>query len=59
MKAAFNEFLKLLKKGQALTPAQHNYLKGMYETVMEKKFNFGKIGVHIDLKARSRKNLRF
>ena len=59
MKQPFTEFLSSLKKGVGLTPAQHNYLEGMYECVMEKKFNFGKVDVHVDLKARSRKSLRF
>jgi hypothetical protein len=59
MKEPFAQFHRMLRKGIALTPAQHNYLEGMYERFMEKKFKFGKVSLHMDLKARSRKSLRF
>ena len=59
MKNPFTQFHRMLRKGIELTPAQHNYLEGMYEHFMEKKFNLGKVDLHVDLKARSRKNLKF
>jgi hypothetical protein len=59
MKEPFTQFHRMLKKGIELTPAQHNYLEGMYEFFMGKKFKLGKCDLHIDLKARSRKSLRF
>ena len=58
-KSAFQEFFGMLMKGYPLTDAQHNYLEGMYESVMDKVFGLGKCDVHVDLKTKARKNLRY
>lgn len=51
-------FRNLLVQRVSLTPAQHNYLDGMYEIVMG-KLTGQKVNLHIDLKNKSKQNLKY
>ncbi len=54
----FEKFKRILDKGGSLTPNQHNYLDGMYETVMG-KLTGEKVDVHVDLKFKHKTNLHY
>ena len=58
MREPFVAFEKALNKNEALTDGQHNYLDGMYETIMG-ALTGEKVDIHIDLKNRSKSNLRY
>ena len=58
MTEPFTKFYNLLKSKVMLTPAQHNYLDGMYECVMG-KLTGGKVNVRIDLRNKSKQNLKY
>ena len=58
MKEPFMQFEKILKRNEALTPGQHTYLDGMYESVMGNLTGI-KVPVHVDLKNKSKVNLRY
>jgi len=58
MMEPFTKFYNLLRKRVHLTPKQHNYLDGMYECVMG-KLTGQKVDLHIDLKNKSKQNLKY
>jgi hypothetical protein len=58
MQEPFAKFYNLLRRRVSLTPAQHNYLDGMYECVMG-KLTGEKVNVHVDLKNKSKQNLKY
>ena len=58
MRVPFSKFHNLLRQRVSLTPAQHNYLDGMYECVMG-KLTGEKVEVHIDLKNKFKQNLKY
>lgn len=58
MKEPFARFYNMLRGRVSLSPGQHNYLDGMYECVMG-KLTGEKVNVHIDLKNKSKQNLKY
>jgi hypothetical protein len=58
MKQPFTQFENILNRNEALTPGQHTYLDGMYESVLGSLTGI-KVPVHIDLKNKSKSALRY
>lgn len=58
MKEPFQKFYNLLRRRVHLTPKQHSYLDGMYECIMV-KLTGEKVDLHIDLKNKSKQNLKY
>lgn len=57
-RTALAGFRNLLVQRVSLTEKQHSYLDGMYEIVMG-KLTGEKVNLHIDLKNKSKQNLKY
>ncbi len=58
MQIAVSGFKNTLMNRVSLTEKQHTYLDGIYETVMG-KLTGEKVNLHIDLKNKSKQNLKY